>query len=186
MLEPRAFWFLRHGETDWNAQGRSQGRSDIPLNQVGLMQAARAARALAGSGLATIVASPLIRARATAETVGEAVGLPVAFDAELAEVDYGEQEGQAMGDWYADWIAGSYTPARGETFAALRARCARAVNRATALPGPVLVVAHGSLFRAFRAEAGLPPNSRTPNALPIHCTPGDPWSLDALELPAEA
>jgi len=38
-LNPVPFWFLRHGETDWNAEGRSQGQTDIPLNAVGLMQA---------------------------------------------------------------------------------------------------------------------------------------------------
>src|SRR5690242_19897803 len=47
-LNPVAFWFLRHGETDWNAQGLSQGNVDIPLNKVGLEQARRAARTLEG------------------------------------------------------------------------------------------------------------------------------------------
>ncbi len=187
MLNPVPFWFLRHGETDWNARGLSQGRTDVPLNEAGHLQARRAARALAGVGIATIVASPLVRARATAEAVAEALGLPVALDDELAEAEFGEQEGQPMGDWYDAWIAGDHTPEGAETFAALRARCARAINRATALPAPVLVVAHGALFRAFRAEAGLPINIRTPNALPLRCIPGSPaWALEAMELPAEA
>lgn len=186
MLNSVPFWFLRHGETDWNARGLSQGRTDVPLNAVGRLQARRASAALAGAGIATIVASPLVRARATAEAVAEAVGLPVSLDDELAEVNFGEQEGQPMGDWYDDWIAGAYTPHGAETFAGLRARCVRAINRATALPAPVLVVAHGALFRAFRAEAGLPINIRTPNALPLRCLPGDPWTLEAMELPAEA
>jgi probable phosphoglycerate mutase len=50
----------------------------------------------------------------------------------------------------------------------------------------VLVVAHGALWRAFRWEAGLPPNVRTPNALPLYASPGDAgWTLDALELAPE-
>lgn len=185
-LNPIPFWFLRHGETDWNAQGLSQGRTDIPLNAIGLMQAARAAEAMRWRGIATIVASPLDRAFRTAEIVAEAVGLPIATDEDLQEVAFGEQEGLPMGDWYDDWIEGRYTPAGGETFAGLVARGVAAINRATALPGPVLVVAHGALFRALRLALGHEPNVRTPNALPILCTPpagGGAWDVSPVALP---
>ncbi|MCB4822968.1 histidine phosphatase family protein [Roseicella aerolata] len=190
-LNPIPFWFLRHGETDWNAQMLSQGRTDIPLNAVGIAQARRAARTLAGiGGIASIVASPLTRARVTAEIAAEALGLPVAFDDELQEVNFGEQEGQPMGDWYDDWIAGDYTPAGAETFAGLLARAVAAVNRATTRPGPVLIVAHGALFRAMRLAFGHEPNVRTPNALPIHCVPpadgGRVWEVTPAALAPEA
>ncbi len=189
-LNPVAFWFLRHGETDWNAEGRSQGRTDIPLNAVGIAQAERAARTLAGiGGIATIVASPLVRARITAEIAAEALGLPVEFDDGLMEVNFGEQEGEPMGDWYDDWIAGHYTPAGAEPFGELLARAVMAVNRATAKPGPVLVVAHGALFRALRLAFGHEPNVRTPNALPIRCTPpadgGTVWDIEPASLAQE-
>ena len=189
-LNPVPFWFLRHGETDWNAEGRSQGRTDIALNSVGLAQARRAAKTLAGiGGIATIVASPLVRARVTAEIAAEALGLPVALDEGLQEVNFGEQEGLPMGDWYDDWIAGSYTPAGAETFAELLARAVAAVNRATAKPAPVLIVAHGALFRALRLAFGHEPNVRTPNALPIHCAPpakgGAVWEVVPAKLAAE-
>lgn len=185
------FWFLRHGETDWNAQGLSQGRTDIPLNAVGLAQARRAAATLADlGGIASIVSSPLIRARVTAEIAAEALGLPVRLDQELQEVNFGEQEGQPMGDWYDDWIAGDYTPEGAETFAGLLARAVGAVNRATALPGPVLIVAHGALFRALRLAFGHEPNVRTPNALPIRCAPpedgGPIWEVVPAPLAPEA
>jgi broad specificity phosphatase PhoE len=189
-LRPVPFWFLRHGETDWNAQGLSQGHTDIPLNAVGRAQAERAARTLRGSGIATIVSSPLGRARVTAETVAEALDLPVAaFDDDLREVNFGEQEGEPMGDWYDDWIAGTYTPERAESFAALLARAVAAVNRALEQPAPVLVVAHGALFRALRLAFGHEPNVRTPNALPIRCEPpaagGDAWTLAPVRLAPE-
>ena len=58
-LNPVPFWFLRHGETDWNARMLSQGRVDIPLNSVGLAQAGRAAEALVGKGIRSIHASTL-------------------------------------------------------------------------------------------------------------------------------
>ena len=144
MLTKTPFWFLRHGETDWNAQGLSQGRTDIPLNTVGVMQAERAALTLRDSRIATIIASPL-------------------------------------GEWYDEWIEGRYTPTRGETFQELLDRAVRAVNRALAHPAPVLVVAHGALFRALRLALGHEPNVRTPNALPLHVTPpadgGRVWGI---------
>jgi broad specificity phosphatase PhoE len=123
------FWFLRHGETDWNAQGISQGNVDIPLNATGLAQARSAAEKLRNRGIATIVASPLSRARVTAEFVGEALGLPVAIDPDLREVSFGVQEGQAMSGWFADWVAGRFTPEGAETFPALRRRAVAAINR---------------------------------------------------------
>jgi probable phosphoglycerate mutase len=191
VLNPIPFWFLRHGETDWNAEGRSQGRTDIPLNAVGHAQAARAARTLRTIGpIASIVASPLIRARVTAEVAAEALGLPLSIDPELMEVNFGDQEGLPMGDWYDDWIAGDYTPAGAESFAGLVARAVGAVNRATARPGPVLIVAHGALMRALRLAFGHEPNVRTPNALPILCEPpaegGSVWTVTPAALAAEA
>ncbi len=185
-LRPVPFWFLRHGETDWNAQGLSQGRTDIPLNAVGLAQAERAARTLEVSGIATVVASQLSRARVTAEIAAEALGLPVSFDDDLRDVNFGEQEGRPMGDWYDDWIAGTYTPERAEPFPVLLDRAVSAVNRALERPAPVLVVAHGALFRALRLAFGLEPNVRTPNALPIRCEPpaeGETaWRLNPVRL----
>jgi probable phosphoglycerate mutase len=175
-LTARAFWFLRHGETDWNAAGRSQGNTDIPLNALGLDQARAAARMLRGRGIATLVASPLARARVTAGIVADAIGRVVEFDAALREVSFGVAEGDPLGGWFADWIAGRFTPEGGESFAALRLRAVAAINRALARPAPVLVVAHGGFFRAVRAEMGLAP-VRTPNGMPLFCTPGEPWAL---------
>src|SRR5208337_4271489 len=93
-LQRVPFWFLRHGETDWNAQGLSQGNVDIPLNPTGLAQARSAAGRLRNRGIATIVSSPLSRARVTAEIVGEALALPPQIDDDLREVRFGVQEGQ--------------------------------------------------------------------------------------------
>jgi probable phosphoglycerate mutase len=168
MTEPNPipFWFLRHGETDWNARMLSQGQVDIPLNEVGLAQAARAADALVGKGIRAIHASTLTRARVTAEIVAARLQLPITLDDELQECAFGVQEGQEMSGWFQDWIDGTATPEGAEPFADLRARAVRAINRATAHPGPVLVVAHGALWRAFRWAAGLEANIRTPNALP--------------------
>ncbi len=184
-LVARAFWFLRHGETEWNAQGLSQGNVDVPLNAAGLAQARAAAGLLRHRGIVSVVASPLARARLTAEIVADVLGLPVALDDGLREAAFGVQEGEHMGQWFADWAAGRFTPAGGESFATLRIRAVAAVNRALAVPGPVLVVAHGGMFRALRAAMGLEINVRSQNGVPFFCVPGTPWTLTPAE-PAAA
>jgi broad specificity phosphatase PhoE len=65
---------VRHGETDWNAEGRLQGHTDRPLNEYGRRQAQRLADELAGEELEAIYSSDLARARETAEIVGERSG----------------------------------------------------------------------------------------------------------------
>jgi broad specificity phosphatase PhoE len=181
-LQRIPFWYLRHGETDWNAQGLSQGNVDIPLNPTGLAQARSAAVRLRNRGIATIVSSPLSRARVTAEIAAEALSLPVQVEDDLREVRFGAQEGQPMSDWFPHWVAGNFTPEGAESFAELRQRAVIAVNRSIACPPAVLVVAHGALFRALRTAMGIEPLIRTPNAVPIWCEPPSPgetaWKLD--------
>lgn len=172
-----AFWFLRHGETDWNARNLSQGSVDVPLNEAGRAQARAAAALMRHRGVAAIVTSPLSRAMDTARVAADLLGVPVEVEADLREVAFGAQEGQPMTEWFTDWVAGLYTPPDAESFFALRTRAVAAINRALTRPAPVLVVAHGALFRALRAEMGLEPNVRTPNAVPLFCEPGQPWTL---------
>lgn len=177
-LPPREFWFLRHGQTDWNRGNLAQGRTDVPLNAEGLAQAHAAAGLLAGRGIARIFASPLVRARVTAEIVGAALGLAVAYDPGLQEVAFGAREGQVMlAPWFADWVAGRATPEGAERFATMQARVVVAVGTALRAPGPVLIVAHGGMFRGLRAAMGLDPDQRVANGVPIHCRPGTPWDL---------
>ena len=179
-LNPIPFWFLRHGETDWNARGLSQGRTDVPLNARGIAQAHQAAALLANRGIARIVASTLGRAIETARIVANGLDLPFTTDPDLCEAGFGAQEGQPMGSWYDDWVTDTYTPPAGEDFATLRQRVRTAINRATAEPGLTLVVAHGALFRAARAEMGLSPLVRTENGVSFYCKPGVPgWELVA-------
>jgi probable phosphoglycerate mutase len=166
-----AFWFLRHGETDWNAQSLSQGNVDIPLNARGIAQAEAAAKLLKGRGITTIVHSPLGRARHTAEIVAAELGLPLRVDDDLRESRFGSYEGKPMGEWFAAWIEERVTPPGGEPFADLRARAIGAVNRALDAPPVVLLVGHGAFWRAVRSAIGLAVNVRTPNATPVYVTP---------------
>jgi len=177
ILNKIPFWFLRHGETEWNAKRLSQGRVNIPLNENGLAQAAQCAEKLKGRGIASIVASPMGRAQQTAEIVAAALGLKIVTETDLQETAFGDQEGKEMGPWYDDWVQGTYTPEGGETFADLQARVVPALNRALAQAAPVLIVAHGGVFRAVRTAMGLSGLVRTENGVPFYCVPGEPWEL---------
>jgi broad specificity phosphatase PhoE len=83
----------RHGRTAWNLERRFQGQTDIPLDDVGLAQAERAARVLAGLGPSAIVASDLIRATRTAETLAHLTDLPISLDEGLRETYAGRWQG---------------------------------------------------------------------------------------------
>ena len=185
-LKPTQFWYLRHGETDWNARDLAQGQVDIRLNARGLAQAEAAAAALRGRDIATIVASPLTRAQVTAAIVAKVLGLAIVTEHDLQEVAYGVNEGEPMTEWFRQWIAGQFTPEGGESFAALRDRAVRAVNRALALPAPVLIIGHGGFFRALRSAMGLDPHMRAPNAVPMLCSPPgageSAWRLEVLSI----
>ncbi len=170
-LHPVAFWFLRHGETDWNAQNLSQGNVDIPLNETGLAQARSASLMLRNRGIRSIISSPLSRARVTADIAAAALGLPVHIDNELREVAFGVQEGKPMAEWFQPWVDGLLTPEGAESFPKLTTRAVAAINRCTTRTPVVLVVAHGALFRAIRGAMGHEPNVRTRNAVPIWCEP---------------
>lgn len=169
------FFFLRHGETDWNRQGLLQGSRDIPLNDTGLAQAQSAAAALRHIEIATIVASPLVRARRTAEIVAASRGLDIVFEPALAETHWGAREGTPEDGLLPKWYAGE-TPAGAEPFAEFCVRIANAVARALTNPAPMLIVAHGGSFSALRETLGLPRAATLANAVPVQLVPG-PWRV---------
>ena len=86
-------FMVRHGETEWNRQRRLQGRTDIPLNDAGLAEARRAAKALRDVNFDRIFTSPLQRARKTAEILRGSREIPVTAEALLIEVSFGVGEG---------------------------------------------------------------------------------------------
>lgn len=86
-------YIARHGETTWNAQNKVSGRTDVPLTERGIEQARRLAEKMSGLPVDVIFASPLQRARQTAECIAEKLGLPVLTEERLIEQDYGIYEG---------------------------------------------------------------------------------------------
>jgi broad specificity phosphatase PhoE len=81
---------IRHGETDWNVEGRYQGQADPPLNQRGLAQAHQLAQKLRGVGLDVLYSSPLRRALQTAQILAEALDVPLHTEPRLMEIHQGE------------------------------------------------------------------------------------------------
>lgn len=164
--------FVRHGETDWNAAGRLQGRRDTSLNPRGRRQAEIAGRTLAGLGARPHalrwLASPLSRTRLTMEIMRAAMGLDPAdyvTDARLAEISFGRWEGMTWKEIRAcapqahaarkasPW---TFTPPGGESYAAVAARLAPLLAE---LAGDAVIVSHGGVARALLALAcGLPPD----------------------------
>ena len=153
---PRAhFYYLRHGQTDWNVRGIAQGSQDIPLNDHGRLQAREAAKSAVGLEITRIVSSPLSRALETAMIVGEAIGLEPSVEPSLREAGWGEMEGVAEREWLPDWQAGRITINGGETFDAFCKRAAHAVTDILDEHGPALIVAHGGTYWGVQRALGL-------------------------------
>ncbi|MBB2913092.1 putative phosphoglycerate mutase [Streptosporangium becharense] len=143
---------LRHGQTLWNVEKRFQGHSDIPLDETGVAQAARAASLLAALRPSMIVSSDLQRAFDTASALARVTGLSVSVDKDLRERGGGEWEGltreQISTGWpreFADWEAPG-----GETVADVADRVSSAIRRwADRLDtdGLLVVASHGAALR---------------------------------------
>ena len=171
------FYFLRHGETHWNREGRTQGQLDSKLNDLGRAQAAQAADALRGQPIARIVASPLSRAHDTAKAAADMLGLEISLDPDLMECHLGDHQGDPHGPWLQDYFRGSYIPPNGERFEDFCARTWAAMQRAVRMGPNTLIVAHGGLWVSARRYVSVAPDlPRMPNALPLHITPrGNVW-----------
>jgi broad specificity phosphatase PhoE len=148
----------RHGNTDWNAGGRVQGQSDVPLNDVGRQQAVEAAELLVRLRPAAIVASDLRRAADTASALAALTGLSVKHDSRLRERFFGHWEGLLMREVaerfpaeYARWTAGeSVLGGTVETLDDLGKRVSEALQSAAELAPPggtVVVASHGAAAR---------------------------------------
>ena len=155
--------FIRHGETDWNVEGRLQGQRDIPLNETGRAQARRNGTAIKLAMPEAIgfdfVASPLSRSRETMEIARAAMGLPpaaYATDDRLRELTFGAWEGFTSEDirlQNAELIAArdkdkwGFLPPGGESYRILSERVAEWL---AGIVRPTFVVSHGGVGRVLR------------------------------------
>lgn len=189
MAHPTVY-FIRHGETDWNAQGRLQGQRDIPLNDRGRAQAEAAGarlRTLAPhyAGL-DFVASPLGRTRETMERMRAVISLdPAAYrtDDRLKELTFGVWEGLTWKEVRACDPRGAagrerdkwgFVPPGGESYAGLADRIAPVFE---GLVRDTVVVSHGGVARAALALTGAVAREAAPRL--------DIWQGRILVLPGE-
>jgi len=184
MLARKPFYFLRHGQTDWNAERLIQGQTNIPLNATGIHQAGEAKAQLAGVPITTICCSPLDRALRTAEIVNEALKSRLVIIDDLQECFFGEGEGKpVVTTSYEDLIrsAGSFG---GESFETFVDRVIAGINKALAHPGPVLIVSHGGAFRAMQSRARLDHGDDMPNCVPVYlrppCGENPDWKMEKM------
>lgn len=171
---------LRHGETDWNRELRFQGHVDVALNAIGMEQARRLARRLAGETAHRLYASDLLRAQQTAQPVAQQLSLASVSDPALREQSFGRVDGMKVEDIKAQhpqawegWLRfhEDFCMPEGETTRQFHGRVMDAVYRLVAAhPGETLVlVTHGGvldmIYRTARSLGlGGPRQSEIPNA----------------------
>ena len=162
------FYFVRHGETDWNVQKRIQGTTDVPLNENGLWQARELADKLVREKyqIARVYTSPMVRAQVTAQTVALALGIECIKLSDLAEMDLGVWEGDnwpniedVYGEVYHYWNSHRRyvrTP-EGECYNDVLKRTFRVLEYIMKQEtGNVLVMSHSAILMSLRCYlAGL-------------------------------
>ena len=165
-------YYIRHGETTWNADGRLQGAQDTALNELGRRQAVQSGHILAdllardGRDKSQIpyLSSPLLRARTTMELMRGALNLPqrdYTTDDRLREIGYGQWEGSTLAEmqaadpaFFARRLADKWrvAPVGAETYEAVQRRMREWYD---SVRGDMVVVAHGGTARALMVALGI-------------------------------
>jgi broad specificity phosphatase PhoE len=187
-------WLVRHGQTDWNLEGRYQGQADPPLNAVGLAEAGYAASAFVGISLDAVITSDLQRAVQTAALIAKQAGLDYQVDDRLREVDLGEWEGilfPEIQQRYPEEIEArkreplDFRAPGGESLREVAQRVWQAADElAIKYPGKqVCLVSHGLalaslLTRAHGEDLGAAYGRVPPNAIPQRIL----WRIGMLAL----
>lgn len=185
MIIQKPFYYIRHGQTDWNVERRFQGSKDIPLNQTGIAQAHAAKDLMRGLPITHIYSSTLQRARVTADIVNEGLNLPIVGMDGLQEVNFGVFEGKLSphAGFSNDWRNGM-TPDQAESYIDFTARVFAAFNRVLEQEGTPLIVAHGAVFWPVHTHMNLGLEATLPNAQPVHLAPPqirrDRWTLTEI------
>ncbi len=171
-------WFVRHGESTWNASGVVQGQADGPvLTRKGRNEAANIAGRLVGASITAIHTSDLQRARETAEIVGRALRITPRSDPALRERDFGQAQGRPHGELPSATsgieidrvVDADARPAEGESLTELYGRVATFIDELgmRAPEGDVLVVTHGGVIRVAQAYCnGIPASAMAWGSVP--------------------
>lgn len=156
--------FVRHGQTSWNHSKRYQGHSDIPLNEIGLQQAAMVAQGLAGEKISAVYSSDLIRAVQTAECIAKEHSLQPVVVGEFREINFGSWEGLTYEEIMATWpeiLSAIYAKPglilipEGESFADVQRRTVRGLSKCIENheEETIVIVSHGGTMRVLLCDA---------------------------------
>lgn len=184
------FCLVRHGQTDWNLEGRYQGQSDIGLNAAGFLQAQSLAQRLADQHFDAIYSSDLARARETAQVIADLQHLSVQIEPRLREINQGEWEGVLVSDIkvrYTElWQKRKEDPANvrppgGESVGELRTRVITAIDEiAGHYPnGYILIVSHGLALATLLCQVQNVPIGMAYQHIPENANPAwISWIVD--------
>lgn len=159
----RSVVLMRHGETDWNREGRIMGAENVPLNPLGREQCRGVAALLERFEIDAVVTSPLARARESADIIATRLGIEIFEDVDLEEVHFGSWQGRTYKEIIADPIYHRFardpeataTPG-GETIRDVQRRGVAAIERERASTR-TLFVSHGDIIRSAICHfSGLP------------------------------
>lgn len=172
---------VRHGRTAWNYDRRMQGRSDVPLDDLGRAQADAVGRLLTRAVWARVVSSPLQRAQESARIITSHLPeINLLIDANLIERDFGKAEGMTVRDAHEQWPDQDYPNA--EPLTEVAHRTAEALRKLVALPGNTIVVAHGTALRVGLESLTNNPCPRIMNGEVIVLEECEPPALRARRL----
>jgi broad specificity phosphatase PhoE len=188
-------WLVRHGQTDWNVEGRWQGHADPPLNPLGVKQTRILAEGLTHIRFDAIFSSDLDRAYETACAVGDRQGIKVQIEARLREINLGEWEGLTSDEirkrYPAEWQDRQLNPLKarapgGESLLELAERVIPAITDIVRMhPNElVLVVSHGLALAVVVGHAQGQPLSEAFEMVPDNAAPlSNEW--EAMDLPEQ-
>ncbi len=180
-LPNKSFYFIRHGETDWNKRHIIMGSIDIPLNDLGITESQQAASILKKEKFDAIISSPRIRALKTAQVIAEQVKInrPIIINTQITEREWGDAEGKPI-DPTKDLFNDEDTPHGAETFSAFTVRVLGAVSLILLEHNCPLIVYHGGVFKALADSLGHK-NLQALNCSPILFKPAKNfWSVHNL------
>lgn len=147
------FYFIRHGETEWNKLNIIMGSIDIPLNELGLQQACEASQILEKESFDIIISSPRMRAQQTAEIIAKKTNKLILLEESLTERIWGEAEGKPV-DPTKSLFDDAHTPKGAETFSEFKQRVIETFSSLLLTEKLPLIVSHGGVFKVLAHHFG--------------------------------
>lgn len=168
--ESQEFFFVRHGQTEYNKKHLYTGQTDIPLTDEGQEQAYQVADKLKHASIQLIACSPLARAKHTATIIARCLSIPIVEIEGLKEFNMGIAQGKSIEEYrpfIKEWEEGKYLEGA-EIFSEFMTRLKDGLKQALSLNGRVLIVSHGGIYKKIEKILEIPATPCITNAVPLH------------------